>query len=152
MEGPPVKAAPEAIRIRPTLQSALFNTVLESARNRAPRLPELTPLQPTETWPGRLGLPSYPPPELAEIEPQRWLQDTSQPVEERRLLEAMERQQKFTIGGLEEVKRLSSPRHAGLESPGVGDRMGVGRGMERLEATCAGVDFNWEAASDGRGT
>ena len=52
VEGPPVKAVPEAVRNRPTPQRALCNAVLECVRNRAQPAPERTPLHERQICPG----------------------------------------------------------------------------------------------------
>ena len=54
----------EAVRNRPTSQSAPCKVVLECVRNRSPPPPEGTPLQ---EWPTGLGQPSDPPPEVDEM-------------------------------------------------------------------------------------
>ena len=65
IEAPPAKAVPEAVRNRPTPQSALFEAVPRWVRSRAPPPPEGTPLQHTATWPGP---PTDPPAEVEEME------------------------------------------------------------------------------------
>ena len=62
IERPPV-AVPEAVRNRPTPQSAPYKAVLECVRNTGLLSPEATPLQERPTW---LGPPSTPPPEVRD--------------------------------------------------------------------------------------
>ena len=59
---PPV-AVPEAVRNRPTPQSAQYKAVLECVRNTGLLLPKATPLQVRPTW---LAPPSTPPPEVRD--------------------------------------------------------------------------------------
>ena len=69
VEVPPVKALPEAVRNKPTRQSAPLKAVPEHVRNLAPPAPGGPPPQARETWPGP---PSAPPPELDDKGSQRW--------------------------------------------------------------------------------
>ena len=85
IEGPPVKAVPEAVRNRPTTQSALFKAVPEWVRSRAPPPPEGTPLQQTATWPS-------PPTDLPGEQEETEVEDANNPrnARERALIEKME--------------------------------------------------------------
>ena len=60
----PAKAVPEAVRKRPTPQSAPCKAVPERAKNRAPPQPEGTRLEELPTWPGP---PSDAPREVDEM-------------------------------------------------------------------------------------
>ena len=64
IDGPPVKAVPEAVRNRSAPQRTLFKAAPESMRSRAPPPSKGTPLQQTATWPG----PPVDPPEAIDRE------------------------------------------------------------------------------------
>ena len=86
VEGPLVKAVPEAVRRRYTSQeSARFEAVPEWVRSRAPLPPEETSLQQIATW---LGPPTDPQAEVEEME----VEDANPPwhARERMLIVKME--------------------------------------------------------------
>ena len=93
-EGPPVEAAPESVRRRPTPQSSFFKAVPEGLRSRSPLPPVRTPLQQAATWPAS---PVDPPAEMNEME---WTTSNVGRLEATRILHGIRVKRYLQPGGL----------------------------------------------------